>query len=235
MQNPHFTSLKTGRMFARENIPATGLHSCQADVRFLEKIEKESDGIAATPNTSHHFIRKTTFQFKNLAPGFLPDYLVEVSYHHRERVSTKCGSQYVMRFPGTGHPVPHGLVDSVLQGALTTGYRPDLSSAQAHPENIQGLATHVLLAHVDDAFQTKFGAHGSRGDSVLSGTGFSNDSGLSKTLGQKHLTQHIVDLVSPRVQEILTLQVDPGPAQFTGHVLGKIQTGGPPGINRQIV
>ena len=57
-----------------------------------------------------------------------------------------------------------------------------------------------------------------------------NQAGLAHPLGQKGLSQHIVDLVGPGVVQILPLQIDLRPAQILRHLFGKIQPGWPPRV-----
>lgn len=52
-----------------------------------------------------------------------------------------------------------------------------------------------------------------------------DQAGLAHPLGQKGLSQHIVDLVGPGVVQILPLQIDLRPAQILRHLFGKIQPG----------
>ena len=57
-----------------------------------------------------------------------------------------------------------------------------------------------------------------------------DQAGLAHPLGQKGLSQHIVDLVGPGVVQILPLQIDLRPAQIFRHLFGKIQPGWPPSV-----
>ena len=76
-----------------------------------------------------------------------------------------------MRRRDIGHPVPHSFTDSVLERAATRGDSDHLSAKQAHAEDVEALAAHVLFAHIDDAFEAEQRADRGRGYSVLSGAG----------------------------------------------------------------
>ena len=60
---------------------------------------------------------------------------------------------------------------------------------------------------------------------MLSRPRLGDQAGLAHPLGQKGLSQHIVDLVGPGVVQILPLQIDLRPAQIFRHLFGKIQPG----------
>ena len=67
---------------------------------------------------------------------------------------------------------------------------PELDAAnfraqQAHAEDVELLASHVLGAHVDDAFEAEQRADGGGGDAVLSGAGFGDDALLAHALDQQ--------------------------------------------------
>lgn len=57
-----------------------------------------------------------------------------------------------------------------------------LSAEHLDTEHVQCLPPHVLSSHVNDAFESKFGAHGRRGDAVLTSTGFRNNTGFPESL-----------------------------------------------------
>src|SRR5581483_471334 len=67
---------------------------------------------------------------------------------------------------------------------------------------------HVLLAHVDDAVEAEARAHGRGGDAVLAGARLGDDAVLAEAAREHRLSERVVQLVRPRVQEILALQID---------------------------
>ncbi len=88
-----------------------------------------------------------------------------------------------MGVPDIGNPVAHRLVDSVLQGLAAGFHRYHRSAEEFHPVDVRFLAFHVYLAHIDHAFQVKKCAGKGGGDTVLTRTGLSHDSGLAHHLG----------------------------------------------------
>src|ERR687888_47206 len=78
-----------------------------------------------------------------------------------------------------------------------------------HPRDVHGLPLRVLLPHVDDTGKIEQRTCRRCGHSVLSGARLRDDPALAETLGEQHLPDGVVDLVRPRVREVLTLQEDP--------------------------
>ena len=65
---------------------------------------------------------------------------------------------------------------------------------------------------------------------MLTGAGLGDETGLAHLLGQQCLPQHVVDLVSAGVVQVLPFQVDLRTAQVTGHLLRIVQQRGATGI-----
>jgi hypothetical protein len=74
------------------------------------------------------------------------------------------------------------------------------------------------------------GARRSSRHTVLPGTGFGNDARLAHAFRQKRLADGIVDLVRAGVIQILSLQIDSGPAATLRQTLRKIQRAGPANV-----
>ncbi len=113
-----------------------------------------------------------------------------------------------------GHPVPHRLVDRVLEGAAAALNRLDLAAKQLHPKDVQRLALHVDRAHVHLALHPQQGGDGGGGHPVLAGTGLGHQALLAHPLGQQALAEDVVYLVRAGVVEVLALhhQAQPQPA-----------------------
>ena len=79
---------------------------------------------------------------------------------------------------------------------------------QAHPDDVQRLARHVVGAHVDVALEAEQRAHGGGRDAVLSRACLGNHALLPHALGEQRLAERVVDLVRAGVREILALEED---------------------------
>ena len=129
-----------------------------------------------------------------------------------------------------GGPFPHRLGYGVLQRGCARLYRNHLRSQKAHPVHIEGLADRIFLPHKDHALHPHEGGGSGGSHPVLPRPRLGDQAGLAHPLGQKGLSQHIVDLVGPGVVQILPLQIDLRPAQIFRHLFGKIQPGWPPRV-----
>jgi hypothetical protein len=88
------------------------------------------------------------------------------------------------------------------------------------------LPFNVDFTHINNAFQTEAGAGRSRCYAMLPRTGFGNNARLAHAAGEQNLAQHIVDLVRASMIQLVTLQVNLGPAYMLGQALGKIKRAG---------
>ena len=80
-----------------------------------------------------------------------------------------------------------------------------------------------MRAHIDDAFQAKFGTDRGRRHAMLARAGFGDNPGFAHAARQNDLAQHIVDLMRAGVIELVTLKIDLGAAQLFGHAGRKIE------------
>ena len=142
---------------------------------------------------------------------------------HRVGVGPHHGADDVVGAVHVGHPVPDGLVDGVLEGARAAAHRAHLGPQELHPEDVEGLAVDVLLPHVDDALLVEHGADGGRGHAVLPGAGLGDDALLPHPARQEALAQGVVDLVRPRVGQVLPLEVELRPAVLGGELAGVVE------------
>ena len=123
------------------------------------------------------------------------------------RAETEVGVAHI------GHPVPHRLVDGVLERAAPRLDGVHVGTRQLHAEHVQLLARHVDRAHEHGALETHQRGGGGAGDAVLAGAGVGDDALLAHALGQQRLADDVVDLVRAGVVQVLTLedQADPEP------------------------
>jgi hypothetical protein len=129
----------------------------------------------------------------------------------------------VMRVLDGRHPVAHRFVDGVAQRAAAASHGNNLGSHCAHLEDVELLAAHVLLAHVDLTFEAEEGRGRRGGDAVLPGAGLGDDAWLAHAFRQKRLADAVVDLVGAGVVEVLALQQDAGAAGLGGEALSEVQ------------
>ena len=121
-----------------------------------------------------------------------------------------CGSQHIVGVLEASGPVAERLVAGLLQGAYAGGYRNNLCSHQPHSEDIGLLALDVSDSHVNAALEAEERADNRRCYAVLSGAGLSDDSGLAHSSCKESLAKNLIGLVRAAVEQILSLEVDPG-------------------------
>ena len=167
-----------------------------------------------------------------LLAGLVADHAVELPHHPRVRVRAHHRAEQVVARLDRGHPVAHGLVDGVLERAAARRRGTHLGAEQPHAEDVERLALHVDLAHVDDAVEAEERRRGGAGDAVLARAGLGDEPALAHALREQGLAQHVVDLVGSGVVEVLPLEQH-GAAELLGEAAGLVEHRGPPGVVAQ--
>ena len=179
------------------------------------------------PHAGHDGVgHRAALVFGQLHLHLLADHALEVAHHRRVGVRPHHAAQDVEGVAHVGHPVADGLVGGVFQGAGAARHGPDLGPQQPHAEHVQGLAAHVLLAHVDHALQAQQRRRRGRGDAVLARARLGDDLFLAHAHGQQRLSQTVVDLVRAREVLVLALEVDLRAARVLGQARGEVQPAG---------
>src|SRR5579862_1379516 len=130
-----------------------GLDTDQSYALVIDKRMKHPDGIAASADAGEDRIREPVLVFQNLPARLLADDAMEIANHHGIGMRTERRSKQVMRRLDIRDPIAHSLANGVLQGSAASGDAHDFSAQQTHAKDVETLAAHVLLAHIDDAFQ----------------------------------------------------------------------------------
>ena len=81
-----------------------------------------------------------------------------------------------------------------------------LGAEQAHAEDVERLARHVVDAHVDHALEAEQRADRGGGDAVLAGARLGDDARLAHAARQQRLAEGVVDLVGARVREVFAFE-----------------------------
>ncbi len=216
---------------------AGGLHTHEAHGGVLHEGMEEAHGVGAAAHAGHQHVRQAAEGLLALRLGFLADAGVEVAHQHRVGVRTGHGPEDVVGALHVRDPVADRLTGGVLEGGGAGGHRLHGGAEQAHAEHVEGLAAHVLGAHVDHALQPEAGAHGGGGHAVLAGAGLGDDPLLAHAQSEQRLAEGVVDLVGTGVVEVLALQPDArapfGTGVVGGEPLGLIERGGPAHVGAQ--
>ena len=116
---------------------------------------KDANGIRPATHAGDDLCRQLALGLENLGLRLAPNHLMKVAHHGGIRVCPQYTAEQVMRAADIGHPIAHGLVDGVFEGARTGVHAAHFGTQQPHAEDIQLLPTHVLGAHVDDALKSQ--------------------------------------------------------------------------------
>ncbi len=177
---------------------------------------EDAHRVRASANGGNDRVRQPAFGVVQLRPRLLADDALEVSHHGRIQTRPGHSADQVVGVGDVGDPVAERVVHRVLERAGAAADRVNICSEQAHAKHVRLLPLDVGGTHVDDALEAEQGAHSCRGDAMLSGAGFGDDSAAAHAARQQDLAHDVVELVRARVIEFLTLEVDARPAQGFG-------------------
>ena len=226
LQDTEASALETGRvLLADAHAFATRLDANHADGFVIKERVEEADGIAAAAHAGDEQMGEATFAGEHLTAGLVADDTVEVAHHHRVGMRAECAAKNVESGTDIGDPVSHRLVDGFLERGGSGGDGNHLRAEETHPSNVEGLAGHIHLAHIDDALQAEMRGGGSRSDAVLACAGFCNDALFTHAAGEEDLTEGVVDLVRAGVQKVLTFEVNFRAAELFGEAFGEVERG----------
>src|SRR5260370_36471276 len=124
-------------------------------------------------------------------------------------------------------PIACRFVNRCLERRLAGSDLDDSGAEKFHARNIQRLALHVDLAHVDYACAAETRCHGRGGHAVLTRAGLSDDAPLTHALREQNLAERVVDLMRAGMQQILALEINFCAAEFLRQALGEIERGRP--------
>ena len=139
-------------------------------------------------------------------------------------------AQHIVGVPQAGRPLAHGAGHRVLERGGARAHAVHPRAQQAHAVDVERLAAHVFLAHVDVALHVEECRRRGRCHAVLSRTGLGQQAGFSHALCQQRLAQHVVDFVGAGVVEVFALEVDFCPAQVLAHFLCVVEQRGAAGV-----
>ncbi len=186
--------------------PPARLDAHEPHARVVNERVEEPERVAAAADRRDRQIRQAARDRQHLLARFLSDHGLELTHHQRIRMRAEHRSKQVVGGLGVGDPVAHRLVDGVLERAAAAVDARHRRAEQAHAEDIERLARHVLGAHVDDALESEERAGGGRRHAVLAGAGLGDDAAAAHPFRQQRLPQRVVDLVRARVREVLALE-----------------------------
>mmetsp|Transcript_154688 Transcript_154688/g.494651 ORF Transcript_154688/g.494651 Transcript_154688/m.494651 type:complete len:595 (+) Transcript_154688:438-2222(+) len=212
---------------------ATSLTTMHLHLLVLQECREHADGVGAATDASDDVVRQAARAVgearvhmglvEHLSAGLDADDRLQLTHNVREGMGPNGRADDVVCGADVGDPIPHRLVDGILQRLRATLRGHDLGAEHLHAEDVQGLALHVHGTHVDDALQAHERACRGGGHAVLAGARLGNDALLAQLLREQRLAQGVVDLVRAGVCELLTLKPELGAAEFLREVLREVE------------
>ena len=216
MQDSRSTATESSRVLPGVNAATASLKPIQGDFWVVDKATEQPNGVAATTDTRYDCVRQSPATLQNLSACLATNDRLEVPHQLRERSRSGDGSQHVVRGVHIGDPVAHRLVDCILKRPSPGRHRHHLGPKDSHPGHVKCLSLGVLFPHVDRALDTHQRRSSGGRNAVLSGSGLGNHPFLAHPFRQQQLAEDVIDLVTTRVVEVLTLEEDRGTATFSG-------------------
>ena len=231
-RNAGLEAVQHARLAVGHGRAAGGLDADQPGGRVHEAGER-AGRVGAAAHAGHHDVRRGAGQQVGALPArLLADDPLKLADHPRVRMRAHDRADAVVRRVRGRHPVPHGLVDGVLERARAGADRHHGGPEQLHPEHVELLAGDVDLAHVDGAVQAEVRGGGRRGHPVLPGARLRDQRRHAHPPGQQGLAQRVIDLVAAGVGEVLALEQHPH-AQRLGQPRRLGHRRRPPGVVAQ--
>src|SRR5215472_6454902 len=230
LQNTRRSAAEASSMVDKALAAAARLHADQLHPFVLDELVEDPDSVRASSHAGDDGLGHLAFSFQNLRAGLAADDGMKVTDHGGIGMSAQNTAQQVVGGADVGHPVTHGLIDSIFEGLRAGFHAAHLRAQQTHAEDVEFLAPHVFHAHVNHALVAEERADCGRGHAVLPGAGFSDDPALAHAPRQQRLPQAVVDLVRAGVQQVFALEINPGAAQRLGQALGVEERRGTAGV-----
>ena len=111
---------------------------------------ENTHGVRAAAHTRNDCVRLLAVQTSlrqqlgHLLNTFCANHTLEITNHHGVRVRARNRANDVESVVDVGHPIAHGLVQSIFQGAAARGHRHHGGPQQFHAIDIGALALHVF-------------------------------------------------------------------------------------------
>ena len=176
------------------------------------KAANAAERVGAAADARDDPCRQAPLPLEDLRPGLVADHALQVAHERRVGRGTDDRADHVVGALHVRDPVADRGRGRLLQRSGTGVDRRDRRSQQLHALDVRPLPARVLDPHVDDALHVEQRADSGRCDTVLAGARLGDDAPLAHALREQHLSERVVELVRPRVVEVLPLQID-GPAE----------------------
>ena len=199
----------------------------QAHVLVVEERCEHTDRVRASADAGDDGLRERALRLEELSPCLAADHRLELTHELRVRGRAHARADHVVRRLDVRDPVADRRARRLLQRPRAGFDRFHGGAEELHPLHVGRLAAHVLRPHVHDALEPEARARRGGRDAVLSRARLRDDPSLAEAQRKDDLAQRVVDLVRPRVVQVLPLQVQPLPWR---EAAGERDRRGPPDV-----
>ena len=207
---------------------ARRLDADKYDVLVIQEGGEHADRVGPAADARHHDVGQLAVQRQVLLARLVADHALQVAHHLGIGVRPDDRADDVVGRAHVGHPVADRLGGRVFQCLGATRHFDDLSAEKLHTADVHRLPPHVLGAHVDGALEAEPGADRGGRHAVLARPGFGDDPLLAHAQGEHRLADRVVELVRPRVAQVLALEVDVRAAELLAQPVRGVKGSGPP-------
>ena len=176
--------------FKGVNTSACRLASDQFYIFIFDEMIEAANSIGTTTHTGNHSIGQPAFVYKHLFLDFFGDNCLKITDNGRERMRSHNRTETIMCITDTGSPFTHSLGYSIFEGSCACFDGNNFSTKQSHTVHIQRLTNGIFFSHKDNTFHAHQSSGSCRGDTMLSGSCFSNQSSFAHLLCKKRLTKY---------------------------------------------
>ena len=184
MQNSRFAGGQCCRIFAQGITFSPCFNADQFYLCVSQKSMKDANGIGASSNTGKYRIRKISCGFNHLFPCFYANNRLQLSDQKWVGMRTDNRTNNVIGVVWMGHPITESLINGSAQCFIARIDRNNFGSKLQHPINIGRLSFYVHASHVDHTGNANTSTSSGYGNTVLTGSGFSNHSLCPETFCQ---------------------------------------------------
>ena len=165
--------------------------------------------IATATNTSDEVIRIIAANLLFQLPfQLLTDYALHLSHNIRIRMRSHRRTYDIECILRMTAPVADSLRACITQSHIARTDRIHLGTQHLHTLHIGMLALHIGSTHKDFTLHIHQGTDGGSCNTMLTSTGFCDDTGFTHLLCHQDLTDGIVNLVRTGMIQILALQIE---------------------------
>src|ERR1700681_4808478 len=117
LKNARRSATETGCVVAQCFATSTGLDSYELDCLIFNEVVEDADRVRSSTNADDDRGREFALCLLNLCAGFSSDHAMEIAHHGGIGMSSEHAAEQIMSGSDIRDPIPHRLVNSILECA----------------------------------------------------------------------------------------------------------------------